>query len=147
MTTTARRTAGPRRKPAYRARCRALVAMTVPLFVMTAGQATAQESGLTADKLERAGWTCIDQAGQLPTPCLPDAESVFAGEAASSVVLTFGPDGREFWGTEHLVHRDLYNGQPCPRDEVAGGDGGYLDLQPLNGLPYFVCHHFDSPVT
>lgn len=43
--------------------------------------------------------------------------------------------------------RDLYNGQPCPQDEVEGGDGGYRDLRPLNGLPYFVCHHFDSPVT
>lgn len=135
-----------RRRP-FLTRLPALAAMIGLLLVVTAGQASAKGQGLTADKLERAGWTCIDQAGHLPTPCLPDADAVFSGQARSSTILTFGPDGQEFWGTEHLLHRDLYNGQPCPQDEVAGGDGGYLDLRPLNGLPYFVCHHFDSPVT
>lgn len=133
-----------RTRPAHVA---TLMTMVGLLLAMAAGPATAQGRGLTAETLQQAGWTCLDQEGHLPTPCLPDAEAVFAGEAATSIVLTFGPDGRDFWGTELLLHHDLYNGQPCPQDQVAGGDGGYVDLLPLNGIPYFVCHHFDSPVT
>lgn len=138
---------GHRRRKAHLTRLGALAAMAGLFFALSMGQASAQQQGITADTLERAGWTCLDQEGHLPTPCLPDAESVFAGTAPSSTVMTFGPDGQDFWGTEHLIRRDLYNGQPCPQDEVAGGDGGYVDLKPVNGLNYFVCHHFDSPIT
>lgn len=147
MTTTTDTATGHQRIRTHLTRWPALAAIMGLLLAMTAGQAAAKGTGLTADKLERAGWTCIDQGEQLPTPCLPDAEAVFTGQARSSIIMTFGPHGQSFWGTEHLIHRDLYNGQPCPQDEVEGGDGGYIDLQPENGLPYFVCHHFDSPVT
>lgn len=114
------------------------------MLVLMAARADAQ--AVSTDKLERAGWTCLDQGPELPTPCLPDAGSVESGEAAASIIMTFGPDG-EFLGTEHLIHEDLYNGQPCPQDNVTGGDGSYIYLEPVVGLEYYVCHHFDSPFT
>lgn len=61
------------------------------------------------------------------------------------IVMTFGPDG-EFWGTEHAIHHHLYSGQPCPQDEVTGGDGSYIDVSSTVG-PYYICHHFESPIT
>lgn len=64
-----------RRRP-FLTRWPALAAMIGLLLVVTAGQASAKGQGITADKLERAGWTCIDQSGHLPTPCLPDADAV-----------------------------------------------------------------------
>lgn len=116
------------------------------LLALTAGSATAK--GVDQQKLEKAGWVCVTPQPGAPTHCLPGPQfdRVFAGEARSGLIMTFGPDG-EFWGTEHLIHHDLYNGQPCPQDEVAGGTGGYIDMMPLVGIPYFNCHHFESPVT
>lgn len=118
------------------------------LLTVTAGPAVA--AGVDQQKLEKAGWVCVTPAEGAPTHCLPPSqfERVFsaAHEARAGLIMTFGPAG-DFWGTEHLIHHELYNGQPCPQDEVAGGDGSYIDLEPLIGIPYFVCHHFESPVT
>lgn len=107
---------------------------------MTAGSALGR--GVDPGKLENAGWFCFPAQGFVH--CVPDGDAVFSGEANASTVLAF--EGDEFLGTELLIHQDLYNGQPCPQDEVTGGDGGYIDLSG-QGLPYFVCHHFDSPAT
>lgn len=122
-----------------------VIASAAALFVaMMAGPAAAQ--GVSPEKLEKAGWTCMSEGAGAPTHCLPRGEAVFTGEVAASIIMSVGPDG-EFWGTELLIHHDLYNGQPCPQDDVDGGDGTYLDVEPLVGVPYFVCHHFDSPIT
>lgn len=115
---------------------------------MTAGSASANQGksadqGVSPTKLTNAGWFCFTERA---THCLPDGDAVFSGNAVSSIILSFSADGEEFWGTELLIHRDHYNGQPCPQDEVTGGDGSYIDLS-SEGLPYFVCHHFDSPLT
>ena len=47
------------------------------------------------------------------------------------------------------MRADIYNhsardpGPPCPQDP----DGReYTDLFPLLGIPYFACHHFNSPL-
>lgn len=109
---------------------------------MTAASASANQ-GVSPAKLTKAGWFCFTERA---THCLPDGDAVFSGEAASSVIMSFSADGKEFWGTELLIHRDHYNGQRCPQDEVAGGEGAYIDLS-SEGLPYFVCHHFESPLT
>lgn len=103
--------------------------------------------GPDPERLEDAGWFCFGHGGPA-THCLPDGDSVFAGEANSSLIMTWGNDTGEFWGTELLVHEDLYNGQPCPQDLVEGEPTSYIHVTELGlPLPYFVCHHFESPVT
>lgn len=131
----------------FRLRALLVVVSGAAAVLALGGAPAAAGGGNTAAQLERAGWTCIDQGADHPTPCFPDADAVFSGEVRTSIVKTFGPAGEEFWGTEFLIHQDLYQGQPCPRDEVEGGDGGYIDLEPIQGMPYYVCHHFDSPET
>ncbi len=104
-----------------------------------AGPVSANGGGVSPEKLQKAGWTCITPDPH-PDPrgihCIKDLGAVLAGERATSIVMVFDPETGEFWGTELLIHQDLYNGQPCPQ-----GDGSYVDLSGL-GLPYFVCHHF-----
>ncbi|MFW6195443.1 MAG: hypothetical protein ACOC5M_02865, partial [Chloroflexota bacterium] len=109
-----------------------LLAAFVLTLGVTSGVASAQGGGLSPEKLDNAGWFCFVEAGI--THCIPDEESVFAGEAVSSIVMAFEED-EEFLGTELLIHQDVYNGQPCPQDDVSGGDGGYIDLSG-EGLPY-----------
>lgn len=125
---------------------RLLVLATGMAMVMAMTAGTALGRGVEPDKLERAGWSCFPAQGVVH--CVPDGDAVFSGDANTSIVLAFAPTGNQtdFLGTELLIHQDLYNGQPCPQDEVTGGDGSYIDLSGM-GLPYFVCHHFDSPAT
>lgn len=64
------------------------------------------------------------------TPSLSPSTTATPELAAGQyAMLTFGPDGEEFWKTERLLHHDLYNGQPCSH-EVADDDGSYIDLLP-----------------
>lgn len=115
------------------------------MLTMLAGPARAQ--GVSPEQLTKAGWDRLPgPSEQIPTThCLPDAQAVLSGDATTSIVMTFGPEG-EFWGTEFAIHHHLYDGQPCPQDEVIGGDGTYIDVSSTVG-PYDVCHHFESPVT
>lgn len=118
-----------------------LVSVALVALAMTAGPALGK--GVDPEKLENAGWFCFPAQGFVH--CVPDGDAVFSGETNASTVLAFD-EADDFIGTELLLHQEVYRGQPCPQDEVTGGDGTYIDLSG-QGLPYFVCHHFDSPAT
>lgn len=124
----------------------AVLSTVALLMAMMAGPATAA-SGPDPDRLDDAGWLCFGHT-TAAIHCLPDGGAVFSGEAMTSIILTWGTDTGEFWGTELLVHEDIYNGQPCPQDEVGGETTTYIPLPELGlQLPYLVCHHFESPLT
>lgn len=124
-------------------RLAAVVSVAALFAAVIAGPAAAD--GPDPERLAEAGWFCFPH---FVTHCLPDGDRVLSGEAATSLIMTWGTDG-EFWGTEFLIHEDLYNGQPCPPDTLEGGEpGAYIPLSDLGlPLPYLVCHHFDSPFT
>lgn len=122
-----------------------LAAATGLLVSLVTG--TALAGGPDPDRLAQAGWFCFGHT-TAAIHCLPDGDAVFTGEAKSSTILTWGTATGDFWGTELLIHEDLYNGQPCPQDRVNGEPGAYIHLSDLGlGLPYYVCHHFESPLT
>ncbi len=123
----------------------AAAAAATLLVALSAGPAAA--AGPDPERLEQAGWFCFGH-GAPALHCVPDGEALLTGEAATSSVLSWGTETGEFWGTELLIHEDLYNGQPCPQDEVDGEPGEYIHVTDLgNPLPYYVCHHFESPIT
>ncbi|HZD22145.1 MAG TPA: hypothetical protein VE569_01910 [Acidimicrobiia bacterium] len=126
-----------------------VLAATALFAAVVAGPAAAD--GPSPESLAGAGWTCFPH---FVIHCVPDGDALFSGEADTVLIMTFGNDG-EFWGTEFLIREDLYNGQPCPQDPLTflgnGESGAYLYLPELEPepvpLPYYVCHHFDSPFT
>ncbi len=121
-----------------------VLAAAVAALAMNVAPAAA---GPDPDRLEQAGWFCFSHVPEA-VHCLPDGEAVQSGEANTSTILTWGTGTGEFWGTELLVHEDTYKGQPCPQDEVDGEPTTYIHLSDLGlPLPYFVCHHFESPLT
>lgn len=116
--------------------------------------ANSATAGPPADRMADAGMTCFEHLDAWH--CGPQVDDLFAGEEPETVMLmTWGFDENgepdEFWGTELLVHDDVYGGQPCPqdpRDDLGGAPGPYIDVEDLGvPLPYVVCHHFDSPNT
>ena len=120
----------------------------------TSGHPGGPGAGPPADNLARAGWTCFEHLDAWH--CGPNVDDILAGAEPDTVMLmTWGFDENgeptEFLGTELLVHADIYNGQPCPqdpRDDLGGAPGAYIDVADLGvPMPYFVCHHFDSPNT
>ena len=92
--------------------------------------------GHTSAQLENAGCACGNAGPHNWVHCFPPAKR---GNPATIQVKVFGVPGDPFLGTEILIHRDIYNGQPCPTD----GGGPYEPLfpQPPN-IPYYACHHF-----
>lgn len=132
--------------PSRRARRGLLTALIVGVVAIgVAAPAAAQ--GPDPARLAAAGWFCFSHTPEA-VHCLPDGDAVLSGEAATSTILTFAADTNEFWGTELLIRQDLYHGQPCPQDDVGGQPTTYIPLSALGlPLPYFVCHHFDSPLT
>lgn len=126
---------------------RALVILSTAALSVAMIAAPAAGRGPDPDRLAQAGWFCFGHEAPA-THCLPDGDAVFSGEAASSLIMTWGTATGEFWGTELLIHEDLYKGQPCPQDLVDGVPSTYIHLTDLGlPLPYFVCHHFESPLT
>lgn len=128
---------------------RMLVTLSAAALAVAMIAAPASARGPSPDRLEQAGWFCFEH---FVIHCLPNGgEGVLTGHAESSLIMTWGTDTQEveFWGTELLIHEDLYNGQPCPQDPFDGGEpGAYIHVSDLGlPLPYFVCHHFDSPFT
>lgn len=122
-----------------------IVSAAVLSVAMIAGPAVGK--GPDPDRLAGAGWFCFGHT-TAAIHCLPDGEAVFTGEARSSLIMTWGTSTGDFWGTELLIHEDLYNGQPCPQDLVDGAPSTYIHLSDLGlPLPYFVCHHFESSLT
>lgn len=131
---------------------RRLVIISAVALLVAMISTPAAGSGPDPDRLAQAGWFCFGHEDPA-IHCLPNGgDGVFSGEAASSLIMTWGTATGEFWGTELLIHEDLYNGQPCPQDSLDqlgdGEPGAYIHLSDLGlPLPYFVCHHFDSPFT
>lgn len=141
-------------RPAIRRTATLVAAMVSAGLLMLAG-ATPAAAGPNPDRLADPGWTCFEHLEAWH--CGPTVDRLFAGEEPETVtMLTWGldDDGEpdEFWGTELLVHDDVYGGQPCPQDPLQvlgdGTPGPYIDVADLGvPMPYVVCHHFDSPNT
>lgn len=127
-----------------RLRLPALTLVASALSVVMPLQAAADTPGI--DRMENAGWTCID-FGPLGFHCFNEpASTLFDGEGPVSVpirVFTVDEDGHETYkGTELLIRADVFERNPnlerrCPQE---GGD--WLDLRPGFGLPYYGCHRF-----
>lgn len=91
---------------------------------------------------QAAGWDCSPQVlivgyFHCAPPGKPSVLDMIQGntESPSIVLRVFYPSGA-FAGTEHLIRADLYQGQPCPQDNLAT-----WDLLPFG---YRACHHFDA---
>ena len=114
----------------------ALVGATV--FAISA----AGSSGATMAQAQAAGWDCNPQVlivgyFHCAPPGKPSVLDMIQGNTntPSIVLRVFYPSG-ELAGTEHLIRADLYQGQPCPQDNLAT-----WDLLPFG---YRACHHFDA---
>ena len=123
----------------------ALILMASVLLVMTAVPAVASTSGV--ERMENAGWSCID-FGPLGIHCFNGPSSaLFAGEGPTTVqarVFTVEEGHETYDGTELLIRVDVFernpNGhRPCPQE-----GGHWHDLRPEFGLPYYGCHHYDT---
>lgn len=126
---------------------RLLVMVSATALFLATFMGTALAKGPDPDRLASAGWFCFGHAGPA-THCIPDGDAVFTGAAKASLIMTWDSQTGEFWGTELLVHEDIYKGQPCPQDLVNGEPSTYIHLTELGlELPYLVCHHFESPLT
>ena len=102
----------------------------------------AGSSGATMAQAQAAGWDCNPQVlivgyFHCTPPGKPSVLDMIQGktQAPSIVVRVFYPSG-DFAGTEHLMRADLYQGQPCPQDNLVT-----WDLLPFG---YRACHHFDA---
>jgi hypothetical protein len=121
-----------------------VIALVVGASVATTG---ALAQGVNPAQLGQAGWTCFNAGPSNWVHCIqPGAD---ASPATISVRVFDTQDVNaseaEFLGTELLIHEDLYNYQPCPQLDGAGGELGlYEDLREApDPLPYFACHHFE----
>lgn len=102
----------------------------VAIGLLASGNAAA---GLTADKLEKAGYICFNDGPSNFTHCL--LERHLGNPVVPIKVLT--EDGQQLLGTEQLLREDRYRGQPCPQ--------GGLDMWEFNAdIGYFACHHFET---
>src|SRR5438034_9283207 len=109
------------------------------------GSATgASAQGVSPDTLNPDAWDCID-LGALGHHCGHEGwlGSLQTGEAEAVTLLVFSSTDGHFLGAEQNIRADLYHDQPCPTDPSP--EGKYTDLLPLFGIPYFACHHYDSP--
>lgn len=132
-----------------------LVVVALCSVMLSVALATPAAAEPPPGALEDAGWTCFEHLDAWH--CGPNVDELFADEEPNTVtMLTWGldDDGEpdEFWGTELLVHDDVYRGQPCPQDPLQvlgdGTAGAYVDVADLGvSMPYVVCHRFDSPNT
>ena len=143
MTGYAEMFTGPRPRRRWGA-ASALTLMASVLLGMMASPAAAQTTGV--DRMENAGWTCID-FGPLGMHCFNSpSTSLFAGEGPTSVqarVFMADQDGHEtYLGTELLIRADVFERnpnreRPCPQE-----GGHWEDLRPTFDLPYYGCHHY-----
>jgi hypothetical protein len=123
-----------------------LTLMASVLLVMMAGPAAAHTTGI--DRMENAGWTCID-FGPLGIHCFnAPSSTLFGGASPTSVqarVFTVDQEGHvTYQGTELLIRADVFERnpnreRPCPQE-----GGHWHDLRAEFGLPYYGCHHYDT---
>jgi hypothetical protein len=116
----------------------ALVIAGASVFAISA----AGSSSATMAQAQAAGWDCNPQVlivgyFHCAPPGKPSVLDMIQGttDTPSIVLRVFYPSG-EFAGTEHLIRADLYEGQPCPQDNLVA-----WDLLPFG---YRACHHFDA---
>jgi hypothetical protein len=116
----------------------ALVIAGASVFAISA----AGSSSATMAQAQSAGWDCNPQVlivgyFHCAPPGKPSVLDMIQGttDTPSIVLRVFYPSG-EFAGTEHLIRADLYEGQPCPQDNLVT-----WDLLPFG---YRACHHFDA---
>ena len=135
---------------------RRLLATLSATALLVVAMAMPAAADLKPDRLPAAAWTCFEHLDAWH--CGTHVDELFAGDEPNTVtLLTWGLNSEgqpgEFWGTELLVHDDVYAGQPCPHDPLHaplgdGTPGAYVDVADLGvPMPYVVCHHFDSPNT
>jgi len=94
--------------------------------------------GLTSSQLEKAGWFCLP-VGELGVHCAPPGSLPFPPSKSTVQLLYFNVEGTQFVGTETLIRKTAYHGQPCPTDPLEPGDE-WVDLTFL-GLPDWLgCH-------
>jgi hypothetical protein len=92
-----------------------------------------------------AGWTCVVAGPHNWVHCFPPG--AFSSGSSLSVKVFDTDDTSStdaaFLGTEHLIHADLYAGQPCPQD---GGEEYDFLPSAVSGLPfdYRACHHYST---
>jgi hypothetical protein len=115
----------------------ALVA-ALALSLALVGQSSAQ-GGLSAGQLNSHGWTCFNvpnlgvhcsPPGQPWPPTKPHQQLLYFFH--TTVVTDTTPD---FTGTESLLRKDHFHGQPCPTE-----GGTYTDLSFLGLFNYMGCH-------
>ena len=115
-----------------------IAALATLLLLVTI--ASANGGGHNQAQLERAGWACPNLGPKNWAHCFPPGIGQTAGPASTIQVKIFDDEHDfAFLGTELLIHEDLFAGQPCEQD-----GGSFTYLFPLNGLPYYACHHFDT---
>ena len=115
-----------------------LAALTLLLLA-----STASAHGVSVDKLDNAGWSCMVAGPHGWTHCFPPSVGVgpagpmMKGKAANVMVFEVDSDGHSnFLGTELLITE--YHDQPC----MAEGGEHYHDI--ANGGGVYACHHFDT---
>jgi len=115
----------------------ALIAALV-LSLAVVSQSSAR-GGLSAGQLNSHGWTCFNVPG-LGVHCSPPGQPWPPTKPHQVLLYFFHTTDRtsmvpDFTGTESLLRKDHFHGQPCPTE---GGE--YTDLTFL-GLPdYLGCH-------
>ena len=104
-------------------------------------------------QLTKAGWTCFTPPPETNNPNIHCARpgNFEAGVSPSWMFFAFettdvAATEADLMGTERLIRSDLYQGQPCPTDPSPDDPPTYLysDVEPATGLPYHICHTFDS---
>jgi hypothetical protein len=99
---------------------------------------SANDTGNNPKHLSEKGWTCFNVPG-LGVHCAPPGVDMFSPDLKQKAVSvlyfdTNNPADAEaaFLGTELLISKDVYNGQPCPQE----GLDEYHNLG-----EFYACHH------
>jgi hypothetical protein len=88
--------------------------------------ALANNANVSLEKLMERGWMCVPIEGE---PHCFNPASPYSNNQSTITVMVFSAEG-QFRGTEILWAAHLYNGQPCPQDQII--DLGFA----------FACHHY-----
>lgn len=116
----------------------ALAAVPFVVAAMLAPMAVGGRGGLSPAQLSAHGWHCFDHPtlgvhcaapGQEWPPVGPTSQLLYFFNTHD--ITSTVPD---YTGTETLLRKDKFHGQPCPTQP-----GGWVDLAPL-GLNYYGCH-------
>jgi hypothetical protein len=114
-----------------------LLVVAATLALLAALASSARAGGVTREKLEAQGWTCVEFLPANRWSCFnPGLGRPFPGNPdprPSYTFLGFDRTSGDFLYTGHLIRQDLYSGQPC------GPGGASYDFRELIG--YYECVH------